>query len=60
MSVYGSQEAMAHIGMIFCDPGDVILVPNPGYPMFEMSGIMAKADVPLLYDRGEERISPGS
>ena len=45
MSVYGSQEAMAHIGLIFCDPWDVILVPNPGYPMFEMSGIMAKADV---------------
>ena len=45
MSVYGSQEAMSHIGMVFCDPGDVILVPNPGYPMFEMSGIMAKADV---------------
>lgn len=45
MSVYGSQEAMAHIGMVFCDSGDVILVPNPGYPMFEMSGIMAKADV---------------
>ena len=45
MSVYGSQEAMAHIGMVFCDPGDVILVPNPAYPMFEMSGIMAKADV---------------
>ena len=45
MSVYGSQEAMANISMVFCDPGDVILVPNPGYPMFEMSGIMAKADV---------------
>ena len=45
MSVYGSQEAMAHIGMVFCNPGDVILVPNPGYPMFEMSGIMAHADV---------------
>ena len=45
MSVYGSQEAMAHIGKVFCDPGDVILVPDPGYPMFEMSGIMAKADV---------------
>ena len=53
MSVYGSQEAMAHIGMIFCDPGDVILVPNPGYPMFEMSGIMAKADV-RYYDIEEE------
>ncbi len=45
MSVYGSQEAMAHIGLVFCDPGDVILVPNPGYPMFEMSGIMAGAQV---------------
>lgn len=45
MSVYGSQEAMAHIGKVFCDPGDVILVPDPGYPMFEMSGIMAGADV---------------
>ena len=45
MSVYGSQEAMAHIGKVFCDPGDAILVPDPGYPMFEMSGIMAGADV---------------
>ena len=53
MSVYGSQEAMAHIGMIFCDPGDVILVPDPGYPMFEMSGIMAGADV-RYYEIREE------
>lgn len=45
MSVYGSQEAMAHIGKVFCNPGDAILVPDPGYPMFEMSGIMAGADV---------------
>ena len=45
MSVYGSQECMSHIGMVFCNPGDTILVPNPGYPMFEMSGIMAKANL---------------
>ena len=45
MSVYGSQECMAHIGMVFCNPGDTILVPNPGYPMLEMSGIMAKANL---------------
>ena len=45
MSVYGSQECMAHIGMVFCNPGDTMLVPNPGYPMFDMSGVMAKANV---------------
>lgn len=45
MSVYGSQECMAHIGMVFCNSGDTILVPNPGYPMFDMSGVMAKANV---------------
>ena len=45
MSVYGSQECMAHIGMVFCNPGDTILVTNTGYPMFEMSGIMAKANL---------------
>mgnify|MGYP005804793161 CR=1 FL=1 len=43
MSVYGSQEAMAHIGLTLCNPGDLILVPNPVYPMFEMIGIMAHA-----------------
>ncbi len=45
MSVYGSQEGMAHIGKVFCNPGDTVLVPDPGYPLFEMSGIMAGAEV---------------
>lgn len=44
-AVYGSQEGMAHIGMVLCNPGDTILVPDPGYPLFGMSGIMADANV---------------
>lgn len=36
MSLYGSQEGMAHIALVLCDPGDVVLVPNPGYPVFGM------------------------
>lgn len=34
MSLYGSQEGIAHIALALCDPGDVVLVPNPGYPVF--------------------------
>lgn len=34
MSMYGSQEGMAHIALPLCDPGDAVLVPNPGYPVF--------------------------
>lgn len=34
MSMYGSQEGMAHFAVAMCDPGDAVLVPNPGYPVF--------------------------
>ena len=34
MTMYGSQEGMAHVALPLCDPGDVVLVPNPGYPVF--------------------------
>lgn len=36
MAVYGSQEGLTHIGWALCDPGDVVLVPDPGYPIFEL------------------------
>lgn len=58
MSVYGSQEGMAHIGMTLCDPRDTILVPNPGYPLFAMSGIMAGANVEYYEIREENGYLP--
>lgn len=49
MSVYGSQEGLTHIGLALCDPGDVVLVPNPGYPIFEMGPWLCGAKI-AYYD----------
>lgn len=42
---YGSQEGIAHIGLTLCNPGDVVLVPDPGYPIFSLGPFLAMADV---------------
>lgn len=50
-AVYGSQEGIAHIGLSLCNPGDVVLVPDPGYPIFSIGPSLAMADIvtyPLL------------
>lgn len=49
MSVYGSQEGAAHIGFTICNPGDIVLVPNPGYPIFEMGPMLSGARL-VYYD----------
>lgn len=51
--VYGSQEGIAHIGLCLCNPGDIVLVPNPGYPIFSIGPSLASADV-RTYDLKEE------
>ena len=45
MSVYGSQEGLTHIALSICDPGDVVLCPNPGYPIFEMGPSLCGARI---------------
>lgn len=45
MSLYGSQEGMAHIAIALCDPGDVVLVPNPGYPVFSLGPELVGAKI---------------
>lgn len=55
MSIYGSQEGMAHFAWVLCDPGDLVLVPNPGYPIFKIGPMLCDAQVweyPLLEENG--------
>lgn len=55
MAVYGSQEGLTHIGWAMCDPGDVVLVPDPGYPIFELGPYLCGAKCvhyPLLAENG--------
>ncbi len=54
MSVYGSQEGIAHIGLSLIDEGDVVLVPDPGYPIFAVGPSLAGAKM-ATYDLRPER-----
>lgn len=45
MSVYGSQEGISHIGLSLFNEGDIVLVPDPGYPIFSIGPFLAGADV---------------
>lgn len=47
----GSKEAIAHLPLAVADPGDVVLVPDPGYPVYNSAAVFAAAEpvrVPLL------------
>ena len=39
LPLIGSKEGVGHISFCFIDPGDVALVPDPGYPVYSMSYI---------------------
>ena len=51
MTISGSQEGMAHFALAMCDPGDIALVPDPGYPIFSIGPQLCEAKTvgyPLL------------
>jgi len=50
----GSKEGLAHLALAVVEPGDVVLVPNPTYPLHPYSVIIAGGDVrsiPVGLDR---------
>lgn len=58
MSVYGSQEGLTHIALTMCNPGDVVLVPDPGYPIFGIGPQLCGADVRTYALKAEQNYLP--
>ncbi|MFA4837026.1 MAG: LL-diaminopimelate aminotransferase, partial [Dehalococcoidia bacterium] len=51
LPLLGSKEGIGHMSFCFIDPGDIALVPDPGYPVYSMSTILAGGEpyyLPLL------------
>ncbi len=54
LSLIGSKEGIGHIPLAFIDPGDVVLVPDPGYPVYQAGTVFAEG-VPYFMPLTRER-----
>ena len=45
LPLIGSKEGIMHISMAFVNPGDTVLVPNPGYPTYMSASKLAGANI---------------
>lgn len=55
LPLLGSKEGIAHIPLAFINPGDEVLIPDPGYPPYNSGSVFASAKVhmmPLLAENG--------
>jgi LL-diaminopimelate aminotransferase len=55
LPLIGSKEGIGHISFCFIDPGDIALVPDPGYPVYSMSTLLAGGEpyyMPLREENG--------
>jgi LL-diaminopimelate aminotransferase len=48
LTLIGSKEGIGHIPFAFLDPGDVVLVPNPGYPVYNAATVLAGGEPYML------------
>ncbi|BAS27583.1 LL-diaminopimelate aminotransferase [Limnochorda pilosa] len=55
LALIGSKEGVAHLPLALVDPGSVVLVPEPGYPVYAAGAILAGGEpypLPLHAERG--------
>ena len=54
LPLLGSKEGIMHISMAFINPGDEVLIPNPGYPTYAAVSNIVGASV-ITYDLDSSR-----
>ena len=53
VTLIGSKEGIAHIAFCYLNPGDVALIPDPGYPVYGVGTLLA-GGVPYIMPLKEE------
>lgn len=55
LPLIGSKEGVAHLAFAFIDPGDEALIPDPGYPVYATSVLLAGGrSLPMALDASNE------
>lgn len=55
VTLIGSKEGIAHISLCYLDPGEIALIPDPGYPVYGIGALLAGAQpykMPLKIENG--------
>ncbi len=55
LALIGSKEGLGHLSVAFVDPGDEALVPDPGYPVYGISTLLAggaPVSLPMVPENG--------
>jgi LL-diaminopimelate aminotransferase len=58
LSLIGSKEGIGHIPLAFVNPGDFVLVPSPGYPVYPVGTLFAGGESYIMPLREENGFLP--
>ena len=58
LPLIGAKEGVIHVALCFIDPGDIALVPDPGYPPYAMGTILADGKPYYMPLTGENDFLP--
>jgi LL-diaminopimelate aminotransferase len=58
LSLIGSKEGIGHIPLAFVNPGDTVLVPSPGYPVYSIGTLFAGGKNYIMPLRAQNNFLP--